>query len=237
MTVSRLQLFGENSARENVNSALLELEAFFRSVRHTNPSQLETDFFRLILKKTIFWNYILLNENNADLQNYMNQLVSDLIDLLKYLILNDERPLFLISRSLIECYVRLLENINLENDHITLNVLNKFKDDFQNKVISVDEYSLIKELYSVSSATIHAGYLDGNLSHFIADHLDPQKITTHREKQLFRLHRKVLFALEKCFVDKYTNKVFSSFYREFNILAYLTNKGTQQAVLKKFEEM
>ncbi|MCG0908242.1 hypothetical protein [Lactiplantibacillus plantarum] len=185
-------------------------------------TQADESFFRFVLKKALFLKTICLSGNQNEIRS---QMVSDLIEMIKYTILTDKRPYYLSLRSFTENYVRLLENTPLSNDHITLNVIESFFT-HNDSVINQTAYSFFKSEYRVASTIIHYHDTTDDLKQFVSALLEPSLKDTGTYERFTRLYK----ILESAFINQMSEDIFFSFTRRLVVLKYLISEKSFQNI-------
>lgn len=224
----------QNIAREkeNLTSALDSLNEYSISNRKIQLSQSERDGFTYLLKSATFWKRMLNDNGNS----YYNQMISDFINVPKFLILGEKRALDLTCRSIIENYIRIIEHSYMSDNHVTLNVMESFRDhQLAKRLITQTDYSKIKNLYTISSTMIH-GNIAGSevtISRLITDELFPNQLEQIEISSILNNVKDVINIMRKCFIHEYYIDVFNAFYREATILEFLTNKSIRTVVVTK----
>lgn len=227
--------------KRNISQSLNIFEDYL-SERNVVLSQSEENLYAFILKKALLFKYVLINSKDKVKRDIYTQLISDYINIIKFSVMIENRALFLTIRSLIENYIRLVRNTNLSEDHITLNVMEAFRDEFQeNKVLSKDDYSLIRNMYKEASTEIHADILsnrnndDVNMSMYINSVMQ-KKYDFHTNfknlNKVLNVLQRVINLLQNCYVYSFKPDLANAFYREYSVLGYLTNKNVMDEIRK-----
>ncbi|MCG0630878.1 MULTISPECIES: hypothetical protein [Lactobacillaceae] len=199
-----------------------ELINKFAITHNFKITQEDADFFQFILKKTLFLKMVCLSGNQNEIRN---QMVSDLIEMIKYTVLTDKRPYYLSLRSFSENYIRLLENTPFSNDHITLNVIESF---FEHNTAVIDQtaYSFFKSEYRVASTVIHYHDTTTDLKQFVSTLLESSSKDTKTYERFTRLYA----ILELAFINQMGETIYFSFTRRLVVLKYLLSKKSFQSI-------
>lgn len=228
--MNQLSLQALNSAKNELSESSLILREYL-SRKKGCSDQIDFDFYAFILKRAFFIKEISLISSYSEL---LDQIVSDLFDLIRYSALQDYRPYYLSLRSFAENFVRLLENKQLSDDHITLNVLEQFRKDFSVILASGDGYSFIKSEYRISSKVIH--FHQGSsknssniptLTFWFRSILTNSNLSAKQRGALYNRFIRLYKIMEKCFIYKYHEEILSSFVRKNLTLTWLI--GVKQA--------
>lgn len=178
----------------------------------------DKSFFRYVLKKALFFKNI---SGTAIQEDILNQMVSDLIDLIKYTILQDRRPFYLSLRSFCENSIRLVENNPLSNEHITLNVIESFIEHSKG-ILTQDDIAFLKSEYRNSSTVIHFHNDSNSLNHYLKSLLSRSPRDFKSYDRFFRLYK----ILELMLINVHPDMLYYSFIRRLVVLKYLTSDNT-----------
>lgn len=178
----------------------------------------DKSFFKYVLKKALFLKNIYGTTAQKDI---LNQMVSDLIDLIKYTILQDRRPFYLSLRSFCENAIRLVENNPLSNEHITLNVINSFIEHSRG-ILTQSDISFLKSEYRNASTIIHFHNDYNGLNYYLKSLLSKSSKDFGSYDRFFRLYK----MLELMLINIHPDMIYYSFTRRLVVLKYLTSDNT-----------
>lgn len=180
-------------------------------------TQNDRDFFIFISKRIIFFKTI----NLTDTPLYtIKVLISDMYNLILTIINNEKRYIYLNERSIIENYTRLVLNSNLENDHITVNLFDKIKNNYST-IFTNDIFSLIKNEYRIACSYIHGGNsLESSLISYFNECIAANECLTERYKYYDRF-KKIIQCYDKIFIYTHGFLIDVAFHRRKSVLGYL----------------
>lgn len=217
-----------NSTKLSIKEAMKTITTFCEE-RHIQLDGAKVGFFRNLVRQAVFLSLIINNIKDEKSKNTINLLISDLLDLIRYTILGYERPFSLIERSIIENYIRLIQKQYLDNNHITLAVIESFHSDYK-FAITDTEYSLIRTVYADTSKSIH-GAINSDVLQYIDQHFSEKDSFSKTEKDFQRMN-KVIKTLNYCFAIKFKYEMYNTFFRQVTVLEYLTSTEVKNKFLE-----
>lgn len=217
-------------SRQALNAAKNELDEAdsiiqdFSKQRDFELDQVDSDFFSFVLKKTYF-----IKETSKAFPDVelFDQLISDLFDVIRYADSRDYRPYYLSVRSFCENFVRLLENQPLSTNHITLSVLEQFKNDYEQILSSGDGYPFLRSEYRISSTIIHYHKIKPTKSDFqtitkrLQNILSNPIVDPNKRGRLYERFMRLYKIMELCYIVKFPEQITMSFLRRTILLKWL----------------
>lgn len=211
-------------SQESLIRSKMELEESYKCVVNFSKiydfyiQDCDISFFRYVLKKALLFKNISGTTIQKDI---LNQMVSDLIDLIKYTILQDRRPFYLSLRSFCENSIRLVENNPLSAEHITLNVINSFIG-HSDGILTKDDIAFLKSEYRSASTVIHFHNEFNDLHYYLNSLLSKSSKDFGSYNRFFRLYK----IIETMLINTHPDMFYYSFIRRLVVLKYLTSDTT-----------
>lgn len=218
--LSRQALNAAKNELDEADSIILD----FSKQRDFELDQIDSDFFSFVLKKT----YFIKETSKAfpDIELF-DQLISDLFDVIRYAASRDYRPYYLSVRSFSENFVRLLENQPLSANHITLSVLEQFKNDYAQILSKGDGYPFLRSEYRISSTIIHYHKIRPTRSDFqtitrrLQTILLNPIVNPNKRGRLYERFIRLYKMMELCYISKFPEQIYMSFFRRTILLEWL----------------
>lgn len=231
--MDRLTLQALRNAMVELSESKDILKNFIR-INNGVSDQVDLDFYSFILKRALF-----IDEASSvfDSKDILNQLLSDLFDIVRYSSLQDYRPYYLSVRSFVENFIRFLENEPLSDNHITLTLLEKFKDDFSKPLSTGDGYAFIRSEYRVSSTIIHYHRTPTNsfndiptITIFFRNILESPVISRTERGALYERFSRLYKIMEKCLIFNHSDQIAAAFLRRSANLTWFIGKDNSKKV-------
>ena len=216
LTYSEIQLI-----KDEISEFIKELKKY--SLRGgVNLTENEISYFTFITKRIIFLEYIINNYRDS-FSNYYKTIMSDYFNMIVAIIDRKKRYIYFSERSIIENYIRIVLKLPVERDHVTYKCFSNLKENFENKILTTDNYALIRNEYRVCCEYIHGPKNNTVLSEFFMDCLSKEK-DNFKYNQYFNRIQEMIKILDKLYFYSYPSLISDIFYRKKSIIDYLFGK-------------
>lgn len=218
-----------------IKSIKKEISSFTDAVKifsKNNSRELSSNdisFFTFIAKRIIFFKYF-IQGIDINSKYFCEVMISDLYYLITDIIQGNWRYVHVNERSIIENYTRLLISVSLEDNHVTVKMIDSLKTRFINDKILEKDFSFIKGEYVNSCNYIHGGELLKDslvivFSEIHEKHWNTIKINEYYQKifKMFKIYEKMLLIEHNSYID-------GCFHRKKTLLDYLLGNGTSDSL-------
>lgn len=220
---------------DEIKSIKSDIVIFIRGVEEFSKknsrrlSENDKSFFIFLTKRIIFFKYLCPGFDPSK-KYFCEVMISDLYYLITDIIEGNWRYVHVNERSIIENYTRLLIFSTVEENHVTLKLIESLKEKYGETQLLEDEYSLIKNEYVDSCNYVHGGELlrDSLISVFSQmhrKHWDNKKANDYYERfmRMIKIFEKMLLIEYKSYID-------GCFHRRKSLLEYLLGENAVDAL-------
>lgn len=189
-------------------------------------NQGQRDFFVYISKQILF----LKDVYNCYPDFKLKVLISDYYNYIVSMIRNENRYLYLNERSIIEGYTRYIVNVNVEQDHVTSEIIAQLKSTSYINSLSDNEYSLIKSEYTTSCGFIHGSrLLNKSLSYYFTECVS-NFYKLNNINAYYQRITKVIKIFNRLIISNRTEEIDTTFFRRKSVLEYLIGKENVESL-------
>lgn len=218
--MNELTLSQINEIKKSIARFMNVLSEYMSSNHLGYINQSDENFFIFISKQIIF-----LKELNKCYPDFkVKVLISDYYNFIVSIIKNETRYLYLNERSIIEGYTRLIIGINVEQDHVTSNLIKELKYGKYINPLSNSEYNLITSEYVISCGFIHgSNLLINDLSYYFTECIS--KFSTIKNiNSYYQRITKIIKIFNRMLISNCTEKIDTTFWSKKSVLEYLIGK-------------
>ena len=209
-----------NEIKKSISQFIDVLSEYAVSTGSNFLNQEQRDFFIYISKQILF----LKDVYNCYPDFKLKVLISDYYNYIVSIIRNENRYLYLNERSIIEGYTRYIVNVNVEQDHVTSEIIAQLKSTNYINSLSDNEYSLIKSEYTTSCGFIHGSrLLNESLSYYFTECISNFSKLNNISAYYQRI-TKVIKIFNRLIISNRTEEIDTSFFRRKSVLEYLIGK-------------
>lgn len=185
--------------------------------------QYDGDFFSFIAKHIVFFKYL----SDGDSSNFSYKiLISDFYYIILAIIKGEIRYMYVNERSIIENYLRSIMNISIQDNHVTNQVFQEFRQKDFHCEFNEAKYSLIHGEYRTSCEYIHgSNILNDNLA-LVLDECANKIFTIVERKKYYIRIQSVLKSFDRLLISEKALFVSGCFHRKKSILSYLLGKNS-----------
>lgn len=218
--MNELVLSQINEIKVSISRFMDSLSEYSKSNKLNAITQQQKNFFIFISKQILFikeiYNYCKDRKLKVLISDYYNYIVS--------IIKNENRYLHLNERSIIEGYTRWIVSVNIEQNHVTSELIEQLKDNTYINPLTNDEYSLIKSEYIMSCGFIHgSNVLDHDLSYVfqecVLNNSQLKNINNYLQKII-----KIIKIYNRLIISNQTENIDTIFWSRKSLLEYLIGK-------------
>lgn len=221
-----------DAIKRSINDFIVRLSDFALEEVSRKLTSTEQEFFRFISKQIIFLKQLLENYDKYEIK----VLISDFYNLIISIIKNEDRCIYLHERSIIENYTRLIVNDSIRNNYIMSNSFGKLREIKKaSRIISDDEYSLIKSEYRVSCGYVHGSELLNDNLVYVFNELVSNDMPLKNRNNYFQRMIKLVKIYNRLLYFTHNNDVDNSFHRRKSVLTFLTNLANTKNSLPEQE--
>lgn len=217
-----------NEIKTSISQFMSSLSDYSILNRLNTITQQQKNFFTFISKQIIFvkevYNYYPDRKLKVIISDYYNYIVS--------IIKGENRYLYLNERSIIEGYTRWIVSINVEQNHVTSELIAQLKDNMYINSLTNNEYNLIREEYVTSCGFIHGStVLDNNLSYVfhecISNNFKLKNMNSYFQKII-----KIIKIYNRLIISNQTECIDTVFWGRKSVLEYLIGKDSVEILFK-----
>lgn len=187
--------------------------------------QNDHDSILCILKKIaflkLFKNTYITEKTLIDI---VDQLINDLIFIIKSIIISETRLLQLSYRSYIENYMRLIE-YNTDEFHFTMDLFKRIRKNNGNNVLSTDDYSFLRSEYREACVSIHF-HADNNVTNYVSDILKREPLSLKEKKHFYQNLLRMNKILENLLIEKHPDWFLNTFSLNKITMEYILGRKT-----------
>lgn len=187
--------------------------------------QNDHDSILSILKKIaflkLFKNTYITEKTLIDI---VDQLINDLIFIIKSIIISETRLLQLSYRSYIENYMRLIE-YDTNESHFTMDLFEKIRKNNYNNILSTADYSFLRSEYREACVSIHF-HTDNDVTNYVSDILKKEPISLREKKHFYKNLLCMNKILEKLLIKKHPDWILNTFSLNKVTMEYILGKET-----------
>lgn len=205
----------KNDIREFLN--LLEKVS---SEQGNELQQIDIDFFSFLAKQIVFLKDIYSRGRKVHM---LAVLISDYYNYILSIVKNEHRYIYLNERSMIENYMRLILYKMVEDDFHVGQLLTALKEKFPD-IMTPDDFSLLKNEYSIASNYIHGGNQLSETLAFYFENCLCRNVPFRNKNTYYENIKKLLKLSIKLLIRKYSNIIDGVFHRRKSLLEYLLGK-------------